>query len=308
MGFGIAFLRRLGIAACAAALLACAGVPPPVETGQLVLWEVERRDGSGGRAHLIGSVHLSDDEIRFDPAVERALDGADTLVLEVAPDELEPARMSELTAQVGFFQDDRTLEDVLAPRTWELLQRRLERERLPPDPFRKMEPWLVGITLEVIALERQGFGPDRGVEARLARSASEAGKAVVGLESADAQIAALDSLPLATQELLLLGALEDDGAAIAELPLLLDAWRKGDLARIEAEIFAGLGEDPDLAPLFEAIYFERNHRMASGIARRVDGGGISFVAVGAAHVVGERGVPALLSARGYAVRRVPKTR
>ena len=92
------------------------------------------------------------------------------------------------------------------------------------------------------------------------------------------------------------------------LPLLIDAWRKGDADRIEAEVFAGMGRDPALAPFFEAIYFERNRHMASGIARIVDGGGLSFVAIGAAHVVGDRGVPALLSAQGYVVRRLPKSR
>jgi uncharacterized protein YbaP (TraB family) len=278
-----------------------------VETGQLFLWEVARSDGSGGRAHVMGSVHLSDDEIAFDPAVEQALSSAQTLVLEVAPEELDPALMSELTAKAGFFEDGRTLEGVLSPETWQLLKERLERDRLALDLFVEMEPWLVGITLQLVALEMRGFDPDRGVDMALARSAEAAGKSIVGLETAAAQIAALDTLPIATQELMLRSVLEHDGDGDEGMPLLLDAWRKGDATRIEAEVFAGLDEHPDLVPFFEAIYFERNRRMASGIARIVDGGGQIFVAVGAAHVVGERGVPALLAARGYAVRRLPKT-
>ena len=308
MALPIESARRLALAAGALLLLACATVPPPVETGQLFLWEVARSDGSGGRAHLMGSVHLSDDEIAFDPAVEQALSSADTLVLEVSPEELDPVRMSELTARAGFFEDDRTLESVLAPETWKLLLDRVERDHLSPDVFLYMEPWLAGITLQLAGLEQQGFDPERGIDMTLARSAEAAGKSVVGLETAGAQIEALDSLPLATQELMLRSVLEHDDAAEEGLPLLLDAWRKGDAARIEAEVFAGSDGDPDLVPFFEAIYFARNRQMASGIARIVDGGGLSFVAVGAAHVVGERGVPALLAARGYAVRRLPKTR
>ena len=307
MALPIDSARRLALAACALLPLACAIVPPPVETGQLFLWEVARSDGSGGRAHVMGSVHLSDDEIAFDPAVEQALSSAETLVLEVAPEELDPARMSELTAKAGFFEDGQTLESVLAPETWQLLIGRMEREELAPDAFLYMEPWLVGITLQLVGLEKRGFDPERGVDMALARSAEADGKSVVGLETAGAQIEALDSLPLATQELMLRSVLEHDDAGEEGLPLLLDAWRKGDATRIEAEVFAGLGEDPDLVPFFEAIYFERNRQMASGIARLVDGGGLSFVAVGAAHVVGERGVPALLASRGYAVRRLPKT-
>jgi uncharacterized protein YbaP (TraB family) len=299
--------RWIAVAVCALLLPACASVSPPVETGQLFLWEVARSDGSGGRAHLMGSIHLSDDEIAFDPAVAQALSSAQTLVLEVAPEELDPALMSELTAKTGFFEDGRTLEGVLTPETWQLLKDHIERDRLAPELFVAMEPWLVGITLQLVALEKRGFDPDRGVDMALARSAEAAGKSIVGLETASAQIAALDSLPIATQELMLRSVLEHDGDGDEGMPLLLDAWRKGDAARIEAEVFAGLSEHPDLVPFFEAIYFERNRQMASGIARIIDAGGRSFVAVGAAHVVGEQGVPSLLAARGYAVRRLPKT-
>jgi uncharacterized protein YbaP (TraB family) len=300
-------LRGLACAAAALLLLACASVPPPVETGQLFLWEVARSDGRGGRAHVMGSIHLSDDEIDFDPAVEQALSRAETLVLEVAPDELDPARMLELTTKTGFFEDGRTLESVLAPETWRLLNDRIERDRLAPEAFRHMEPWFAGITLQVIALEMRGFDAERGVDMSLARSAAIAGKAIIGLETAAAQLAALDSLPLATQELMLRGILESEDDDEAGFTLLLDAWRKGDAARIEAEVFAGLEDHPDLAPFFEAIYFERNRRMASDVAGIVDAGGRSFVIVGAAHVVGRLGVPALLASRGYSVRRLPKT-
>jgi uncharacterized protein YbaP (TraB family) len=63
-----------------------------------------------------------------------------------------------------------------------------------------------------------------------------------------------------------------------------------------------------MQPYFERFYFERNREMAHDIAELVDGGGRWFVAVGAAHVVGAQGIPSLLSQRGYAVRRLPKTR
>src|SRR5262245_12267913 len=294
--------------ACGLAGLACATAPPPAtETGRLFLWEIAPADGHGVGVHVMGSVHLSDDEIHFDPAVEAALAEAHTLVLEVDPDELDPTRMAKLTAERGFFSDGRTLADVVSPRTLELLEKRLASYGVPMEGFLGMEPWLVGMTIQMIDLQRKGFDPDQGVEMSLARSASGAGKEILGLETAEAQISTLDRLPLATQELMLIDVLDEDSDGAGSLELLLDAWRKGDSARLEAEVFAGLGHDPALDPFFQAIYFDRNRHMADGIAEIVDRGRPALVVVGAAHVVGTQGIPALLAAEGYSVRQVPKT-
>lgn len=300
---------KLCAAAWLALGLACATPPAaPVETGQLFLWEIERPDGRGGVAHVLGSVHLSEVELRFDPAVEGALAGADTLVLEVAPEELDRDQLARLTAERGFYTDGRTLDEVLAPRTWHALEQRLGELELSVDAFRRMEPWLAMLTLQMTVLQIQGYEVNKGVETQLAASALETGKATEGLESAEDQIDLFDRLPAEVQEQLLYESLVANGSAASQLDVLLEAWRKGDDARLEEEVYGQLASDPALAPYYESFYFARNDRMARGIAERLDAGGRWFVAVGAAHVVGARGIPSLLAREGYRVRRVPKTR
>ena len=291
----------------------CASIPPPpVETGQLFLWQVERSDGRGGVAHLLGSVHMSKETFSFDPAVERAFVDADTLVLEVDPRELEPAEMARLAVAKGQFTGGRKLDQAVDPETWAALTRYLDERRLPLAMFRPLEPWYALLVLQLMALEVEGFDPGQGVETTLARVAEEAGKPMLGLETAAEQLDVFDALPLEVQERMLREfLLQDEGdggqAGAQGLSLLIDAWRKGDAARVEAEVFDELARDPSLTPYFEHLYFERNRHMAHDIAELVDGGGRWFVAVGAAHVVGARGIPSLLSQRGYAVRRVPKS-
>lgn len=305
----------LPIAWLAALAAGCASVPPgPVETGQLFLWEVERSDGQGGIAHVLGSVHMAEDPLAFDPAVDRALAEAEALVLEVDPQQLAPAEMARLTLEKGYFDDGRTLDGLLDAQAWAALEERADALGLPQGMFRPMEPWLALLTLQVTALESEGFDAGQGVEMTLARAAEESGKPMLGLETAAEQFDAFDALPLEVQQRMLRDFLvggegDDAGKRGAEtVSLLIDAWHKGDAARIEAEVFAELDRDPSMQPYFERFYFERNRGMASDIAELVDGGGRWFVAVGAAHVVGAQGIPSLLAARGYAVRRVPKTR
>ncbi len=303
-------LRSLALALSAASFaLACASVPPPpVETGELFLWEVQRPDGGGGGAHLLGSVHLSEQELSFDPAVDRALADADTLVLEIAPEDLDPVFLASLSIEKGHLQGGRTLDQVIEPETWSALEGRVAEYGLPIESFRPMEPWFALLTLQMLALEREGYDVEKGVETKLSEDAREYGKPTQGLETPEQQLEVFDSLPLALQERQLREFLAQGGAESSDLSVLLEAWRKGDEARLEQELFGELARDPSLAPYYELFYFERNDRMAQGIAERVDAGGRWFVAVGAGHVVGARGIPTLLQQHGYRVRRVPKTR
>jgi hypothetical protein len=301
-------LRSLALALCTTSLgVACATTPPTPETGKLFLWQVERPDGDGGVAHLLGSVHLSEQEMSFDPAVDRALAAADTLVLEIAPEDLNPADVAYLSVEKGHFLDGRTLDSVIAPETWRALEARVAELGLSIESFRPMEPWFALLTLQMLALQREGYEVENGVEKKLAADAQENGKPTQGLETPEEQLDAFDSLPLALQERQLREFLEQGGGAAGDLAVLLEAWRKGDEARLEHELFGELARDPSLAPYYELFYFERNDRMARGIAERVDAGGRWFVAVGAGHVVGARGIPSLLSQHGYRVRRIPKT-
>jgi uncharacterized protein YbaP (TraB family) len=299
--------RRLLLPAATVLGLACA-TPPPASapTGQLFLWEVARPDGGGGVAHVLGSFHLSEQELHFDPAVDRALDAADTLVLEIAPEHLDPVGLASVSMEKGLFADDRTLDQVVSPETWRLLEERVAEYGLPIASFLPMEPWFALLTLQNVALQREGYAIEHGVESQLAEDAQEDGKPTQGLETPEEQLAAFDALPLGLQERQLHDFLTHRGGE-ADLSLLLELWRSGDDERLEQELFGELARDPSLAPYYQRLYFDRNARMARGIAERVDAGGRWFVAVGAGHVVGARGIPSLLAEDGYRVRRVPKT-
>jgi hypothetical protein len=297
------------LAACASWALACATpAPRPADTGLLFLWEIARPDGRGGVAHLLGSVHLSEREMDFDPAVDRALDAADTLVLEIDPSDLDRESLAFLSVEWGHFRDGRTLDAVVGPATWQAIEARAAEAGLPAESFRPMEPWLALLTLQTLALQREGYELEKGVETKLTADAAQVGKPTQGLELPEDQLGVFDGLPLELQVRQLREFLDGGDENDSDLSVLLDAWRSGDEARLERELFAELERDPSLAPFYEVFYFDRNDRMARGIAQRVDAGGRWFVAVGAGHVVGARGIPSLLARHGYLVRRVPKTR
>jgi uncharacterized protein YbaP (TraB family) len=53
--------------------------------------------------------------------------------------------------------------------------------------------------------------------------------------------------------------------------------------------------------VYKSLVVDRNHRWAETIAERLQGSGEAVVIVGAGHLVGPDGVPALLRARGFKV-------
>ncbi len=81
-----------------------------------------------------------------------------------------------------------------------------------------------------------------------------------------------------------------------------NAWRRGDDEAL-ARILLGRIDDPEFAEFYERSLFDRSQRMADRIAALSGDGKTRLVVVGAAHMLGDRGIPALLLARGFEVRK-----
>ena len=100
----------------------------------------------------------------------------------------------------------------------------------------------------------------------------------------------------------LLDAVVDEGISLdTESSKLADAWRTGDMQRIEQETRRGMLADPELR---EMLFTRRNKDWTRQAIDLMEDGSRPFIAVGAAHMAGRDGLPALLEARGYTVTRI----
>jgi hypothetical protein len=141
--------------------------------------------------------------------------------------------------------------------------------------------------------------PENGVDRALIRDF--AGRDVREFEGAADQLVIFDRLPERDQRDLLEGVVREASDENADRGRLRRAWLSGDIAVLEEATNTGIMADPELRA---ALLVDRNTRWLALLAGELRAPERPLVAVGAAHLVGPDGLPAMLEARGYIVRRV----
>ncbi|MFN3843311.1 MAG: TraB/GumN family protein [Rehaibacterium terrae] len=271
--------------------LAVARAEPPVP----MLWQV------GDRVHLLGSMHLlTPEDYPLAPVVEEIFARADKVVFELDPQEAMSPALAQRMVQAGMLAGTDTLRGLVAESTWGLLADYGAGSGMPPAFFERMKPWMVSLVIVMGEVQRAGFRPDLGLDRHLMERAQAAGKATAGLERGEQQIAVFDGLSPAVQEEMLVRTLEQarDPESTRRLHRL---WRAGD----EAGLVAYIGEELAAYPeVYRAINADRNREWLPRVRQYVDGDQRVLVVVGALHLIGDDGLPALLRETGLRVERI----
>ncbi|MBP2277144.1 MULTISPECIES: TraB/GumN family protein [Sphingomonas] len=281
LGLGLA----LGLCACARA---------PETKAHPALWRVADGDTT---IWLFGTIHALPPGVDWQtPAVARAVDAADTLILEVPPADPAAARAEfvALAEQPGL--PPIAARVPVADRA--TLARGMAVAGQSAADLDRLKTWAAALTITAGAGHAEQASAAEGVEPVLTRRFT--GKAIGALETRDGQLRLFDRLPVAAQRVLLVQAAIDAQDAARGYAHLFKAWSAGDDAALATTV-APLRRDPAIG---KALLADRNARWASVIVRRMARPGRVFVAVGAGHLVGPGSVVDLLRKRGLKVERV----
>ncbi|GGY97654.1 TraB/GumN family protein [Novosphingobium colocasiae] len=286
---------RKTLVAIALALLASCSEPP--QPASPALWRIE---GAGGQTGwLFGTIHSADAPLEWrTDTVGAALDASAQILVEVA-DLADGGQVAATFTRLARSQTPLPpLSQRIAAEDRPALTAELKRAGYKDSDFAAMETWAAALTLA-----QAGQGQDdarNGVDRAVIAAAG--GRPVVELEGATYQLGLFDALPEKEQRDLLTALLHESVVeGEAEDRKLLDQWRKGDMAAIEAETRRGLLADPELRAV---LFTGRNKAWTERIIAALKSGRKPFVAVGAAHMAGPEGLPAMLAARGYKVTRI----
>ncbi len=276
------------------ALAQKAGVTP-------LIWEVR---SEANAVYLLGSIHLGrSDMYPMGPVVEKAYQASKIVVLEADPTDQESV-MEAISASL--YQPPESLQKNLPGPLLARLSRTLERYGIPLEQVQPMKPFLVAITLASIEYAKAGFDPSLGVDMHFARRAKQDGKPVVELESFGSQMALMSNLSDRLQESMLQVTLDsiDKGEIPALVGSMVDAWKSGDGIRLLDTVSAEERKLPAaVAQEFHRKFMsDRNIAMVGKIESMLKEPDVHFIAIGAAHLLGQDSVLQILSEKGYRVR------
>jgi hypothetical protein len=288
-------LRRLALVAASAAVSVAVASPAAAEPA---LWTISDHDST---IYLFGTVHVLKPGMEWrSPKVAKALADSRELVIEVVGAD-DAAAAQPLIMKYGV-DPARPLSGKLKAADRPRLAAAAKAMGLPGGALEPMRPWLAALTLAVTPMIQAGYDPKSGVETILQAEAKAAGKPVGALETLEQQLRFFADMPEPVEVDLLSATLDDVAGGPAQLDRMVAAWAAGDLGALEKEFVEETRRD--YPKMYQIVVVERNEDWADQLQDKLKGSGVSFVAVGAGHLVGPDSVQAQLAKAGVqAVRR-----
>lgn len=268
-------------------------VLPNIAQENSLLWEVSRKVGDKP-SYLYGTVHVQDKRVfAFDNIVYEKIESCDALAVELVMDQLDMESVKE-----QMFLKEGTLKDFLTDEEYELLDS-VVKAKLGQSVamFIKMKPFFLSSQLMQVDIPKD---MPLALDMHFIDTARQMNHEVIGLEELSDQIGAIDKMSNEEQVKMLMDGLGDTETNMAEeFEKLTKAYLNQDLNEI-----AKLSQDTTLPESFgRDLLVNRNYGMAKAI-RKIMKKKTVFAAFGAAHLVGDEGVIALLRKKGYTVKPV----
>jgi uncharacterized protein len=247
---------------------------------------------------ILGTIHLGDQSLYPLPAnVMEAFTGSEALAVEA--DISDPQQVMPLLKKGVYLAGD-DITKHLRPETLERLRHHCEEKKLGFDGMKSFKPWFLSMSLMIMDVHALGYSEALGIDLHLLKGAKALKKPIIGLEGIAAQVDMFENLD---QDFFVGLTLDPDMAE--KTSQLIDAWKHGDTATLEnLSLTEPEKQHAEMVKMNEKFIYARNDDMTTSLLGHLQERDSIFLAVGAAHLLGPRGIPALLRAEGFSVELV----
>jgi len=263
------------------------------------LWKVSKE---GEYLYLAGTVHvLAHSDLPFPSAFDSAYLDSQIVVLETDMEAiLDPKFQAQMMAQFSY-SDGRLLNQVISPELYQELKQYLKERGLFPNLFIGMKPAGVMLTMLGIEFQRLGISAD-GADSVYYRRAVADGKRTQGLESVEEHIKFVAELGEGNEEQYLKQTLEDIKETESMMRDMVRAWKEGDVSALEQLVIKEMQQD--YPEVFQTLLIDRNLHWLPQIEQMLSTPETEIVLVGAAHLIGQKGILKMLENQGYTIEQL----
>ncbi|MFN3231376.1 MAG: TraB/GumN family protein [Alphaproteobacteria bacterium] len=260
-----------------------------------------RLDTLSTTIYFLGSFHILPPDTDWrDERIEEAMSAADTVVFEIDEAEMQRPDAVMLMQRQALLPAGQQLADLIAPATYARVEALAPQVDLPMALLDRFKPWYAGLMLTAGYMVKSGFSPELGVESVLQGQSKASGKRLLAFETLEQQLAALDTLSTADPDAVLLDTmryLDDDSDVLDEI---VESWRTGNTDALETLLVEDIG---GYEQAYTALITDRNRAWVARMDDFMAEGGTYFIIVGAAHLVGDDSVIAMLAEKGLVAER-----
>lgn len=253
-----------------------------------LLWKIETSEGKTN--YLFGTIHSQDSRVSVvSPLVRGALMQSKVLIMETIPDQ---------TANQAFlekmnFNDGQQLDQLLEAETFNALAKQIQNYGVDNIQVKRIKPWAA---FSIIGRPEPIRAPT--LESNLLQIAHQNKLELKSLETMEEILNALDSLSTADQLIILKDTICNHEKIIKDTENLIQLYINGDLAGMVAFNQQAHYDEAVFKRFMQRILYDRNSRMLNRIEKEFTAGNV-FVAVGASHLIEDKGLLNQLRIKGY---------
>ncbi len=260
-----------------------------------LLWKISG-NGLEQPSYLYGTIHLlCPDDFEMKEKVKDAIGNSEQLILELDFD--EPGMIASLQQHM-YLPDSIKPTDYLNEEEYSIVETYFNDSlQMPFTMMKRIKPFfLISFTI-VDFLNCTPVSPEQ----KLSSAAQEEEIEVLGLETIEEQAGFIDDIPLDTQAKMLLESITDYENMKKMFDEMVNAYLNENISKIDELMQEYMSEE--YADIELGLLIERNQDWIEPIREFIQEKP-SFIAVGAAHLIGEEGLIALLREQGYTVEAV----
>jgi uncharacterized protein YbaP (TraB family) len=270
---------------------------------QGLFWKIEKDGEYVG--HIFGTLHMNDERIgAIHDKVTKTLDASKSFAMEAFPSDhyWNPYQGGQLIKNDMVLPRGETLDQLVGAKTYKKIEAALTDLGMDAKFVKTLRPWAAMRSFAIRADNDNVI-----LDYALLERAAEQRKELFQVESIEEFIVTLQEMPLDAQIALLEFTVASFSTMRSIVDDMLNAYLKQDLEAMYKISTRFIPDDPENEK-WRAIYLKhvveiRNivmqHYMRAPMRQRE-----TFIAVGALHLYGEKGVLALMEKDGYTVSRV----